>query len=108
MCARLTILLLCMYYNICSLLTKQIAIYLPQIWLVISKKAKDATVGAFGSLGDSQSINPSMKKCFISHAGGLPKYVATSMKTDFKEEPNVSILVYIHQLSSHTMPARRL
>ena len=43
-------------YNICSLLTKQIAIYLPQIWLVISKKAKDA----FGSAGDSQSINQSI------------------------------------------------
>ena len=77
--------------------THQAKCALPQIWLVISKKAKDATVGAFGSAGDSQSINQSInQEVFISHAGGLPKYVATSMKTDFKEEPNVSILTCIH------------
>ena len=52
----------------------------------------------------NQSINQSMKKCFILHADGRPKYIATSMKADFKEEPNVSILTCIHQLSSHTMP----
>ena len=36
--------------------------YLQLIWLVISKKAKDATVGAFGSAGDSQSINQSVNE----------------------------------------------
>ena len=42
--------------------THQAKCALPQIWLVISKKAKDATVGAFGSAGDSQSINQSVNE----------------------------------------------
>ena len=39
--------------------------YFPRIWLVISKKAKEATVNALGSAGDSQLINQS--SCVLSH-----------------------------------------